>query len=652
MNYIALTLIAACLAGAASSPSADKANAWMLGEVGAFRQRADVWRRSLAAGSGAFPTIRLRAELDTLRRAYKRIEPAVETLHPECLELFNAPPVDRVDEDEPFKIEIEHPQGLQVLEEEIYREDASPDRARVALLLAQLCGAADELASQLRFAPPDDARWWEAAENEVIRIMAMGLTGFDTPASGKGLLESGAALRSLGDFAACYRGRIPSHSAGLAKLILAASRPLEAATDFDGFDRLEYLRSYGNPLHAAFTDARRALGLGRVGSLPGVTRADRAQPIPGRAVSARARGLFDPAFLDREFFALDYDGLHRETPTAAGVGLGKRLFFDPILSGDNRRACASCHRPGNAYAEPLERSAGFRSPDGDSLPRTTGDRNAPSLVYAAYQRAQFWDLRATLLEDQIGHVVNGRQEFNTTFAGIQAKVRAVPAYVRAFAKAFPRAAADPVTDATLVSALAQYVRSLPGWNSPVDRYLRGERNTLDPAAKRGFNLFMGKAGCGTCHFPPAFSGTVPPLYRETEAEVLGVPASADTLAPGLDTDPGRYRVRPAALWRGAFKTPTVRNAALTAPYMHNGQLPTLESVVRFYAVGGGAGMGFKVPNQTLPSDSLRLSSSERGDLVAFLKALTDDPLKADAPPPLPPVPQRPELASRPPGGEY
>jgi cytochrome c peroxidase len=142
------------------------------------------------------------------------------------------------------------------------------------------------------------------------------------------------------------------------------------------------------------------------------------------------------------------------------------------------------------------------------------------------------------------------------------------------------------------------------------------------------------------------------LYRETEAEVLGVPATDDTLHPRADPDPGRYRMRPAALWKGAFKTPSVRNAALTAPYMHNGQLPTLESVVRFYNVGGGRGLGLSVPNQTLPPDSLELSPAEQGDLVVFMKSLTDTPLKSDRPDKLPGSPDRPELAARPVSGEY
>ena len=637
--------------------AAARSRIWLDNGIAAFRTRSDEWRAALAADTAAFPASRLRAELDTLRLAYKSIEAAVETLQPQCLELFNGAPFDRVDEDEPFKIEIENPQGLQVLEAEIYREAARSDKPRIGLLLAQLSGAADQLASLLRFSPPDDAMLWEAAENEVIRVLAMGLSGYDTPASGKGLKESGAALHSLREFIPAYRARLDARDRhwfrDLDRALNEAVHELSAASDFDGFDRLGFIRRRGNPLFAALTDARRALGLGRSGVLPGVPRSHRAQPIAARAVSPAARSLFAPGFLDREFYALDYDGLHRRPASSAAAELGRKLFFDPILSGDNRRACASCHRPAQAFAEPTQRSAGFRAPTGrPGDTAAVGERNAPSLVYAAYQTAQFWDLRAGIIEDQIGHVVSGHQEFNTTFAAIRTKVAAVPAYAADFARAFTDAGAEPVSEANLSSALAQYVRSLAGWNSPFELYARGERDTLDPAAGRGFNLFMGKARCGTCHFPPAFNGTVPPLYRETESEVLGVPADDDPLHPAPDPDPGRFRVRKAALWKGAFKTPTVRNAAMTAPYMHNGQLADLESVLRFYNAGGGQGMGLPIPNQTLPPDSLGLSSVERKDLIAFLNSLGDDPLKADAPGVLPRSPQSPEPAVRRPGGEY
>lgn len=639
--------------GSGANPS--RTGNWLSARISVFRARTLEWRGALEKDTSAFAGTRLKAELDTLRRLYKAMEPAAETLQPQTMDLFNGAPLDKVDRENKSEVVIRPPQGLQVLEEEVYRDGAPPDRARIRLLIKQMGAAADQLLGLMESHPADDALLWEAAENEVTRVLAMGISGFDTPASGNGLAESGAAVRSLRGLLAPYRNRLDAIDKRiwpqLEGRIGAAARRLEAAPDFDGFDRLDFLRREGNPLFASLVSARISLGLGRNGSLPGASKADRARPIPERAIDPRAKGLFDSAFLDKEFYALDHDGRRRETPSFLAADLGRRLFFDPILSGDNRRACASCHHPAEAYAEPLARSAAFRSSGGLPNP-STGDRNAPGLVYAAYQASQFWDLRSNILEDQIGHVVHGSLEFNTTYPEIQAKIAGIPEYKLAFARAFPAAASKPITQSTITSALAQYVRSLAGWNSPFDRYARGETHDLDPAARRGFNLFMGKAACGTCHFPPSFSGTVPPLYRETESEVLGVPASDDTLSPVLDPDPGRYAVRPAAPWKNAFKTPTVRNAALTAPFMHNGQLPTLESVVRFYNVGGGRGMGLDVPNQTLPPDSLGLSAGEQRDLIAFMKSLTDSPLKVHGPGVLPASAERPDLAARPPGGEY
>jgi cytochrome c peroxidase len=139
---------------------------------------------------------------------------------------------------------------------------------------------------------------------------------------------------------------------------------------------------------------------------------------------------------------------------------------------------------------------------------------------------------------------------------------------------------------------------------------------------------MGKAACGTCHFAPTFSGLVPPQFDETEAEVLGVPTQPQ--APHeLDPDWGRgggLLKFQSEIYRHAFKTVTVRNIAHTAPYFHNGAYNTLEEVVDFYNNGGGVGLGLDVPNQTLPADSLHLSDQEQKDLIAFMQALTGQPL--------------------------
>jgi cytochrome c peroxidase len=244
----------------------------------------------------------------------------------------------------------------------------------------------------------------------------------------------------------------------------------------------------------------------------------------------------------------------------------------------------------------------------------------------AYQAAQFWDVRAPTLEKQIHHVVNGPGEFGTDFLSVLERLKKHPGYPARFGEAFPHIETDPIAVGTVTKALAQFMRSLARFDSPFDRYMRGETNRLAPAVRRGFNLFAGKALCATCHFAPTFGGTVPPRYLETETEVLGVPKTFPA-PPGaalqLDSDPGRFPIHYAPPFLHSFKTPSLRNVALTAPYMHNGSMKTLEDVMDFYNAGGGLGLGLNVPDQTLPSDSLGLTKQEMDDVVAFMKALTD-----------------------------
>jgi cytochrome c peroxidase len=192
-----------------------------------------------------------------------------------------------------------------------------------------------------------------------------------------------------------------------------------------------------------------------------------------------------------------------------------------------------------------------------------------------------------------------------------------------FAAVFGKPRMESLTGQAMSIAVAAYVRSLQALDSRFDRAVRGDTAAIDASERRGFNLFMGKAGCGTCHFAPLFGGSFPPAYVESEPEVIGVPAGNSARRAVVDGDPGVFAVDRAPLHRHAFKTPTVRNVALTAPYMHNGVFRTLEQVVDFYDRGGGNGLGMKLPNQTLPSDRLHLSAQEKRDLIAFLRSLTD-----------------------------
>jgi cytochrome c peroxidase len=146
---------------------------------------------------------------------------------------------------------------------------------------------------------------------------------------------------------------------------------------------------------------------------------------------------------------------------------------------------------------------------------------------------------------------------------------------------------------------------------------------LSGAARRGFTVFMGKARCGTCHFAPLFNGTEPPAYVTTDPEIIGVPERPVLRHAQLDPDPGREAIDRVPSHRFAFKVPTVRNAAVTGPYMHNGAYRTLQEIVAFYDAGGGAGIGLDLPYQTLFDHPLKLTPGERADLIAFLRSLTD-----------------------------
>ncbi len=192
-----------------------------------------------------------------------------------------------------------------------------------------------------------------------------------------------------------------------------------------------------------------------------------------------------------------------------------------------------------------------------------------------------------------------------------------------FSRALPAHRDSAVTSLGVRAAIAAYLRTLVAMNSRFDRAVRGDTTALTLAERHGFEVFEGKARCGTCHFAPLFSGTMPPDFVTSEPEIIGVPVRPVIHHAVLDPDEGRAGVTHATEHRYAFKVPTLRNVTLTAPYMHNGAFASLEQVVDFYDRGGGAGIGASVRGQTLDPAPLHLTHDERRDLVAFLGALTD-----------------------------
>jgi cytochrome c peroxidase len=196
-------------------------------------------------------------------------------------------------------------------------------------------------------------------------------------------------------------------------------------------------------------------------------------------------------------------------------------------------------------------------------------------------------------------------------------------YKMMFRSAFISSRDSAITMDNVAKSLAAYIRTLSPMNSAFDQYMAGDRSALSAGQIKGFNLFMGKAQCGTCHFAPLFNGLVPPFYNRTEVEILGIPSSDDFTNASDDKDRGLYQLIPSKYFDGAFKTPTVRNAAVTAPYMHNGSFRSMEKVIDFYNKGGGIGLGLNVEAQTLSPLPLNLNQQEIKDIISFMESLTD-----------------------------
>lgn len=299
-----------------------------------------------------------------------------------------------------------------------------------------------------------------------------------------------------------------------------------------------------------------------------------------------ARGPRPPLGLDL------YRPVPRENPlTPRRVALGRKLFHDRRLSRNGSMACASCHDPGRAFTNGARIARGATG--------SSGTRNVPTLVNRVWGASFFWDGRATTLEQQaLGPILNP-DELGATPDAVLALARS-----RRYWQEFLSAFGNEPTIVDVAGALASYVRTILAGGAPYDRFVSGETDALTESARRGFVLFRTRARCTTCHAGP--------LLSDEEFHNTGV-----AWRDGTVVDEGRYRVTRSPADRGAFKTPTLREIARTAPYMHDGSLPTLESVVEFYDGGGRANPGLDREVRRL-----NLSPRDKKDLVAFLQALT------------------------------
>jgi cytochrome c peroxidase len=276
----------------------------------------------------------------------------------------------------------------------------------------------------------------------------------------------------------------------------------------------------------------------------------------------------------------------------ARAQLGEMLFWDPRLSKKGAMSCASCHNPALGWADGLPTAVGF---DMQKLGRAT-----PTILNTAFNTIQMWDGRKASLEEQALGPIAAEGEMNLPLHEMVARLKAIPGYAPEFEQAYP---GQGISEVTVARAIASFERTVLSTESPFDRWRKGDHGAVSPAAKRGFDLFTGKAKCAVCHMG----------FNFTDNGFHNIGVKDESPQP----DVGRFAQRKVKAMHGAFKTPTLRDIALTAPYMRNGLYTTLTEVVQHYNRAGDVKENLDI--NMVPLD---LGPAEVADVVAFMESLT------------------------------
>lgn len=520
------------------------------------------------------------------RQHFKMIEPVLAAIDVNNYKSLNAPNILQVHEEDLTDIKIKKPFGFQVIEELLH--ESVMDTLLLENTLTVTKSRLKLVKQNTSISLKDYHVIW-LLRNQIIRTATTGITGFDSPVLAQSLQESQYVYNTLIKIIETYQDFFNNNELR-EEIITSFKNSIKALQgDFNSFDRYTFIKEY--------TDEQLKL-------LVAIQKDWNVEFPFEMAIANNTVSLFGENTLNVNYFS-DYK--NDTTQIKKKEEFGKLLFNDKILSKNKSMACVSCHVKELAFT------------DGKKTFNNKQKRNSPTLTYTAYQQSFFMDARTGSLEGQIVGVANNHDEFNLPMDSIVNRVVANSTYKVMLDSLY----GNKRVEYNIRHAIASYVRSLNTFNSKFDNNINNKENTLSASEKRGFNLFMGKAACATCHFPPIFNGTVPPNFNDTELEFIGVPETNDTINPMISDDLGRYDFFKTEERKHFFKTPTIRNIALTAPYMHNGVYNSLEEVMEFYNNGGGAGLGFDVPHQTLPFDNLDLSDEEIKDIIAFMKTLTD-----------------------------
>jgi cytochrome c peroxidase len=572
--------------------------------------------------------------IEQARFSLKNIDIWLRYLEPVMYNKINAPiPVEWENEvfekfEKPYRREGA---GLMLAYLYMGQNDAQKDSLITLITQAQTAMqtfAADSITRQL----DSPAHFFFANRLYLLNLAAIYTTGFECPDTAMIIPEMCSMLRGVRQLYTAFNASFPGTPITTDYLALY-DKTIEFAAKQPGnyarFDHYTFIRDYINPLFALNQKMINQYGV--------VSISYNDYTLNNNSLSIFDKSLYTPQNT-KGIYSLVTDS----EQLAEIRHIGKLLFYDPILSGNNKRSCASCHKPKQYFTDTvLNTSMQFNNTD--KLPR-----NTPSLVNVIYNHLLMLDGRHISLQNQGLDVMTNPVEMGGKKQDIVDKVMSCKEYrtaLKKFAKLTPEV--KGVTFEHIVSAITYYYGDYSKYYAPFDDAMN-DHKPLDKEAIAGFNLFMGKALCGTCHYVPQFNGVKPP-YISSEFEVIGAPA--DSAYSALSNDSGRFRINPAFETMHAFRTGTIRNAEYTKPYMHNGSFYSLDQVLEFYNNGGGVGRKFKLDNQTLPTDAIHLTSEEKKQLLAFIHSLNEKIIFEPTPEKLPESSDK-ALNARKVGGEY
>ena len=466
----------------------------------------------------------------------------------------------------------------------------------------------------------------------LLNLSTIYTTGFECPDTSRIIPELLHILESTNGLYKRFNESFPSYKITPAYTQLF-DKAIEFAknqpSDYTGFDHFRFIQDFINPLYQINHQMILDYNIHTTN-------------FNDYSLNKYAASIFDKNLYRGQNKKGVFIGIDDETQLNELKAVGKLLFYDPILSLNNKRSCASCHKPAQYFTDTTV-TTNLQFDQKNFI-----GRNTPTLINAAQNHLIMLDGKHINLENQARDVITNPLEMGSTEKEVVKKVMSCDEYKTVFKKyLITTPQYESVNLEHIASALMLYYSDLSSYNSPFDHAMN-KKQLISNDIINGFNLFMSKAQCATCHFVPQFNGTKPP-YISSEFEVIGVPA--DTSFKTLSNDKGRFNINPANETKAAFRTGSIRNAAFTKPYMHNGVFKTLEEVIDFYDAGGGEGKGLTISNQTLSADSLKLTKKEKRDIITFIKSLNEE-IPLQIPPLKLPASKNKELNNRIIGGEY